>query len=317
MKKSFVKTLVAASVLFSTASMAAYPEKPITIIVPWGAGGNTDTIARLVAKGLQEELKTNVNVINRTGGSGVVGHNAIKVAKPDGYTLGVVTVEVALMHHQKMTDLSYKDYTPIVRLGVVPGGVQVAKDSPYKDINELLAAIKANPGKLKASGSGLNSIWHLNLLGILKSAGLPEDSVKFVPSQGASAAQQELVSGGIDFVTSSPGEAKSMADAGMVRHLAITTPTKSELYADIPVYQEVTGNKWTLNGWNVLTAPKGLPDDVKETLVKAMEKVYATGELQKFANKQGFEASALYGSELDKFMADEDKKFGDLLSTEK
>lgn len=314
MKKSFVKTLVATSVLFSATAMAAYPEKPITIIVPWGAGGNTDTIARLVAKGLQEELKTNVNVINRTGGSGVVGHNAIKTAKPDGYTLGVVTVEIALMHHQKMADLSYKDYTPIVRLGVVPGGVQVAKDAPYNNINELLAAIKANPGKLKASGSGLNSIWHLNLLGILKSAGLPEDSVKFVPSQGASAALQELVSGGIDFTTSSPGEAQSMTDAGMVKHLAITTPSQSVLYANIPVFQEATPYKWTLNGWNVLTAPQGLPDDVKATLEKAMEKVYATGELQKFANKQGFEASALYGAELQKFMADEDQKFGELLT---
>lgn len=314
MKKSFIKTLVATSMLFSATAIAVYPEKPITIIVPWGAGGNTDTIARLVAKGLQEELKTNVNVINRTGGSGVVGHNAIKNAKPDGYTLGVVTVEIALMHHQKMADLSYKDYTPIVRLGVVPGGVQVAKDAPYKDINELLTAIKAEPGKLKASGSGLNSIWHLNLLGILKSAGLSEDSVKFVPSQGASAALQELVSGGIDFTTSSPGEAQSMTDAGMVKHLAITTPSQSKLYANIPVFQEVTPYKWTLNGWNVLTAPQGLPDDVRIALEKAMEKVYATGELQNFANKQGFEASALYGAELQKFMAYEDQKFGELLT---
>lgn len=314
MKKSALNVFIAAS-LFSATAMAAYPEKPITIIVPWGAGGNTDTIARLVAKGLQDELKVNVNVVNRTGGSGVVGHNAIKTAKADGYTLGVVTVEVALMHHQKMTDLNYKDYTPIVRLGVVPGGVQVAKNSPYQNINELLTAIKDNPGKLKASGSGLNSIWHLNLLGILKSAGLPEDSVKFVPSQGASAAQQELVAGGIDFVTSSPGEAQSMVDAGMVKHLAITTPAKSELYKDIPVFQEATPYKWQLNGWNVLTAPQGLPDDVKAALEKAMEKVYATGELQKFANKQGFEASALYGVDLQQFMSDEDKKFGELLST--
>ena len=315
MKHTFIKTFVATSILFSAGVLAAYPEKPITIIVPWGAGGNTDTIARLVAKGLQDELKVNVNVVNRTGGSGVVGHNAIKQAKPDGYTLGVVTVEIALMHHQKMTELSYKDYTPIVRLGVVPGGVQVSKDSPYNDINALLAAIKANPGKLKASGSGLNSIWHLNLLGILKSASLPESSVKFVPSQGASAALQELVSGGIDFVTSSPGEAQSMTDAGMVKHLAITSASKNQQYPNIPVYQEATSNQWTLNGWNVLTAPQNLPPEVKETLAKAMEKVYASGELQKFSQKQGFEASALYGQDLEKFMADEDEKFGKLLST--
>ncbi|WP_032092637.1 tripartite tricarboxylate transporter substrate binding protein [Necropsobacter rosorum] len=313
MKKLFAKTLIVISVFFSINTLAAYPEKPITIIVPWGAGGNTDTVARLVAKGLQEELNVNVNVVNRTGGSGVVGHNAIKQAKPDGYTLGITTVEIAMMHHQKMTDLSYQDYTPIARLAVISGGIQVAKDSPYNDVNALLVAIKDNPGKLKASGSGLNSIWHLNLLGILKSAGLAENSVKFVPSQGASAALQELVSGGIDFVTSSPGEAQSMTNAGMVKHLAIVSAEKSALYPDIPVYQEVTPYKWTLNAWNVLSAPKNLPDDIRKILTKAMEKVYSNGELQKFASKQGFEVSALYDQDLEKFMMDEDEKFGKLI----
>lgn len=314
MKKLLAKTLLVTSVFFSVSALAAYPEKPITIIVPWGAGGNTDTVARLVAKGLQEELKVNVNVVNRTGGSGVVGHNAIAQSKPDGYMLGIATVEIAMMHHQKMTDLAYQNYTPISRLAVISGGVQVAKDSPYNDINALLAAIKDNPGKLKASGSGLNSIWHLNLLGMLRSAGLPEDSVKFVPSQGSSAALQELVSGGIDMVTSSPGEAQSMTSAGMVKHLAITGSEKSALYPDIPVYQEVTPYKWTLNAWNVLVAPKDLPTDVRNTLTQAMEKVYERGELKEFANKQGFEVRALYGQELEQFMSDEDKKFGALLS---
>ncbi|MDU8924809.1 tripartite tricarboxylate transporter substrate binding protein [Pasteurellaceae bacterium LIM206] len=314
MKKSLVNAFIASSVLFSATVLAAYPEKPITIIVPWGAGGNTDTVARLVARGLQEEFNVNVNVVNRTGGSGVVGHNAIKQAKPDGYTLGIATVEIALMHHQKMTDLSYKDYTPIVRLAVIPGGVQVAKDSPYKNINELLQFAKNNPGKLKASGSGLNSIWHLNLLGILKSAGLSSDAIKFVPSQGASAGLQELVSGGINLVTSSPGEAKSMTDAGMVTHLAITSDGKDSLYPDIPVYQEVTPYKWTLYAWNSLVAPEKLPVEIREKLIEAMKKVYAKGELQAFATKQGFNVGELYDQQLQQFMAAEDEKFGKLLS---
>ncbi|TNG90580.1 tripartite tricarboxylate transporter substrate binding protein [Pasteurellaceae bacterium USgator11] len=311
-----MKTLVLGTLLASSVALAAYPEKPLTIIVPWGAGGNTDTIARLVAKGLQDELGTNVNVVNRTGGSGVVGHNSIKTAKPDGYTLGVATAEIALMRHQKMADLSYQDYTPIVRLAVVNGGVQVAKDSPFTNINELLQNAKENPGKLKASGSGLNSIWHLNLLGILKSAGLPENSIKFIPSQGATAALQELVSGGVDLVTSSPGEAKSMTDAGMVKHLAITSEAQDPLYPDVPVYQQATGNHWTLFGWNVLVGPKDLPADVQEKLVKAMEKVYAKGELQEFSHKQGFGVGELYGQQLEQFMATEDKKFGELLSAQ-
>ncbi len=310
--------LMALSTFFlSCSAFAAWPEKPITIIVPWGAGGNTDTVARLVAQGLQKELGVNVNVINRTGGSGVVGHDAIRRAKPDGYTLGVVTVEIAMMHHQKMTNLSYEDYTPISRLAVIYGGLQVAKDSPYQDANQLIDAIKQQPGKLRASGSGLKSVWHLNTLGMLKSANLPENAVRFIPSQGASAALQELVSGGVDFVTSSPGEAKSMVDAGMVRHLAIMSDQASELYAAIPVFNKVTSYDWSLTTWNVLSAPKGLPADISEKLTAAMKKVYEGGELQKFANNQGFEVSELYGDALYQFMKDEDAQFGSLLSEAK
>ncbi|AUG98606.1 tripartite tricarboxylate transporter substrate binding protein [Prodigiosinella confusarubida] len=316
MKKSMIKLLTLATILTSSSVFAAWPDKPITIIVPWGAGGNTDTVARLVAQGLQKELGVNVNVVNRTGGSGVVGHDALKRAAPDGYTLGVVTAEIALMHHQKMTDLTYADYTPISRLAVIYGGLQVAKDSPYKNATQLIDFIKKHPGKLKASGSGLNSIWHLNLLGMLKSAGLPASSVKYIPSQGSSAALQELVSGGIDFITSSPGEAKSMVDAGMVRHLAIMSPEPSKLYANVPVFKKATGYNWTLTAWNVLAAPKALPSDIENKLIAAMKKVYQSGELQSFANKQGFEVSALYGNDVTQFMAQEDQKFGELLKAE-
>ncbi|RLM25169.1 ABC transporter substrate-binding protein [Brenneria alni] len=312
-----IRLTALATLLISSSAFAAWPEKPITIIVPWGAGGNTDTVARLVAQGLQKELGVTVNVVNRTGGSGVVGHDAIKRAKPDGYTLGIVTVEIAMMHHQKMTALSYKDYTPISRLAVIYGGLQVAKDSPYQDANQLIDAIKQQPGKLRASGSGLKSVWHLNAIGMLKSADLPENAIKFIPSQGASAALQELVSGGVDFVTSSPGEAKSMVDAGMVRHLAIMSSQPSELYATIPLFSQVTPYDWSLTTWNVLAAPQGLPQETQDTLTAAMKKVYASGELQKFANNQGFEVGALYGDELKQFMQQEDARFGDLLSADK
>lgn len=112
---------------------------------PWGAGGNTDTVARLVAEGLQKELKVNVNVVNRTGGAGVVGHDAIAKAKADGYTLGIATVEITMMHHQGMTALTYQNYTPITRLAVNLGGVQVAANSQFENIVQMTDYIKANP----------------------------------------------------------------------------------------------------------------------------------------------------------------------------
>lgn len=313
MNKIIVTTLIT-STIFCSSAFAKWPEKPITIIVPWGAGGNTDTVARLVAQGLQKELNVNVNVVNRTGGGGVVGHDAINRATPDGYTLGIATAEIAMMHHQGMTDLSYKNYTPITRLAVIYGGLQVSKDSPFKTVNDLVNYAKSHPGKLKASGSGLNSIWNYNLIGMLRSAGLSDDAIKFIPSQGSSPALQELVSGGIDMVTSSPGEAQGMEKAGMIRQLAIMSNSESNLYKNVPIFNKVTPYDWELQAWNALVTPKGLDEKVEEKLISAMKKVYSKGNLKKFANKQGFEMSALYGTQLKSFMASEDKKFEKLLT---
>ena len=99
--------------MLSAPVLAAYPERPITLIVPWGAGGGTDATGRMIGSLLEKELGQPVNVINRTGGSGVVGHSAIARAKPDGYTIGVATVEIGMMHWAGLTELTGKDYTPI------------------------------------------------------------------------------------------------------------------------------------------------------------------------------------------------------------
>jgi len=314
MKRILPLSLISAAILASSSVMAAWPEKPIQIIVPWGAGGNTDTVARLVAEGLQKQLGVNVNVINRTGGAGIVGHDAMAKGKKDGYTLGVATVEIAMMHHQGMTDLSYQDYTPITRLAVNLGGIQVAENSQFKNINQLTDYIKKNPGKLKASGSGLNSGWHLNLVGMLDAMGVSPNAVTYVPSEGSSSALMELVSGGIDFTTSSPGEAKSMVDAGMVKNLATMAESDTGLYKDLPVFQQVTPYKYSFSTWNTLVAPAGIPVEVQKKLIATMEKVFEDGKLQAFANKQGFEVYPLYGKQLGDFMKEEDEKYGKLIN---
>ena len=116
------------ALLFSTASAAAYPERPITLIVPWAAGGGTDATARIIGTLLEKELGQPVNVVNRVGGSGVVGHSAIAQAAADGYTIGIITVEIGMMHWQNLTDLNGASYTPIGLVNADPAGVQVAAD---------------------------------------------------------------------------------------------------------------------------------------------------------------------------------------------
>src|SRR5690606_30163590 len=127
----FTKTIIASLLLSASVmpAMADYPDRPITLLVAWGAGGGTDAVARVIAVGLEKELGQTVNVVNRTGGSGVVGHKAMADAEPDGYTLGLATTEVNLMHWLGLTDLTYQVYTPLALMNQDPAGVQVSADS--------------------------------------------------------------------------------------------------------------------------------------------------------------------------------------------
>src|ERR687893_41554 len=209
-------------------AQANYPNRPITMICPWGAGGGTDATARIVASLLEKDLGQPVNVINRTGGSGVVGHQAIASAQPDGYTLGIITVEIAMMHWQGLTELTPRSYTPIALMNEDPPGIQVNASSPYKNVKELAEAIKAAPpGKLKASGTGQGGIWHLALVGWLQAMGLKPDHVAWVPSNGAAPAMQDLAAGGLDLTTCSVPEARAIIEAGKARSLAVMAKARN------------------------------------------------------------------------------------------
>src|SRR5512138_334887 len=147
--KLLQRALVALIAFGAAAAQAAYPERPITFIVPWGAGGGTDGTARYFATMMEKELGQPVNVVNRTGGSGVVGHSAIATAPADGYTIGMLTVEISMMHWQGLTELAPKSYTPLALMNEDPPGIQVSSTSPYKTAKELADAIKAAPaGKI-------------------------------------------------------------------------------------------------------------------------------------------------------------------------
>src|SRR5919106_537919 len=201
--KAFARALSVAALAVAAVAQAAYPERPITLIVPWGAGGGTDATARIVASILEKELGQPINVVNRTGGSGVVGHSAIAEAAPDGYTLGIATVEIGMMHWQGLTDLTWEAYTPLALVNFDPAAVHVREDASWADLPALIEEIKANPGSLSASGTGQGGIWHLAIAGLLSKLGVEPNAVRWVPSEGAAPGLQELVAGGVDIVPSS------------------------------------------------------------------------------------------------------------------
>ena len=301
-----------ASLLPATArAQGAFPNRPVTLVCPWGAGGGTDATARIVAAILEKNLGQPFNVVNRTGGSGVVGHSAIATAPPDGYTLGMVTVEITMMHHQGLTELKPTSYTPLALMNVDPPGVQVNAASPYKNVKALADAIKAAPaGKFKASGTGQGGIWHLALIGWLQAMGLPANHVAWVPSNGAAPAMQDLAAGGIDIVTCSVPEAKSMIDAGKAVSLAVMAPQRNPAFKDVPTLNESLGINYSVGAWRGIAGPKGMPADVAAKLTAELKKAYDSVEFQDFMRNRGFGTTWADPAAFAKYMDDGDKAMG-------
>jgi len=296
----------------STVPAAAqnYPARPITLIVPWGAGGGTDATARIIGSLLEKDLGQPVNVVNRTGGSGVVGHAAIASAQPDGYTIGLATVEIGMMHWQGLTDLTSASYTPIGLVNADPAGVQVRADSPYKTVNELLAAIKANPGKFKASGTGQGGIWHLAIAGLLRDQKIDPAALPWVPSNGAAPGLQDMVAGGIEVAPVSLPEARSLIDAGKVKSLAIMNDKPSALYPNVPTLKAAVGSDWTMAAWRGIVAPKGLPAPIRDKLADSVRKVAASKEYNEFMASRGFGVIYAGPDDFAKFMVKSNTELG-------
>jgi len=308
-KRGFTAAIIAA-LAFATSAFAAYPDRPITLIVPWGAGGGTDGTARIIGVLLEKELGQPVNVVNRTGGSGVVGHSAIAQGAPDGYTIGIITVEIGMMHWQGLTELSGASYTPIGLVNADPAGLQVRADAPYKNVNDVVAAVKANPGKFKASGTGQGGIWHLAIAGMLRDLKVDPASVPWVPSNGAAPGLQDLVAGGVEIVPCSLPEARSMIDAGKVKSLAVMADQPAALYPNVPTLKAATGSAWTMAAWRGIAAPKNVPAEARDKLVAAIKKIVASKDYTDFMAKQGYGVIYAGPEDFAKFMAKSDTDLG-------
>jgi len=305
--RSFAAALLA---LVAGAAFAAYPERPITLIVPWGAGGGTDAVARFFGAYLEKDLGQPINVVNRTGGNGVVGHSAIAQAAPDGYTFGLITVEITMMHWQGLTDLGPGSYQPLALVNADPAGFQVRADSPYKTVKDVIDAIKANPGKLKASGTGQGGIWQLAIAGLLSDLKIDPAAVPWVPSNGAAPGLQDLVAGGVDIVPCSIPEARALIDAGKVKSLAIFADKAPALYPNLPTIKEATGSNWQTAAWRGFAMPKGTPKDVVDKLTAAIQKAYESKEYKDFLAQRGFGGEWARQDDFAKYMAKSDSELG-------
>ncbi|QOZ54157.1 tripartite tricarboxylate transporter substrate binding protein [Bradyrhizobium sp. CCBAU 53338] len=312
-RRSFAVSSVAAatSALFTPAHAQAYPARPVTLIVPWGAGGGSDATARIVATLLEKELGQPFNVVNRTGGSGVTGHAEIAAAAPDGYTIGMLTVEIAMLHWQALTQLAPRNFTPLALMNEDPPGVQVSTSSPYRTAKELMDAIKlAAPGRFKASGTGQGGIWHLALVGWMQAMGLPANQVAWSASNGAAPAMQDLVAGSLDLTTCSVPEARATIEAHQARSLAVMALARNPSFPDVPTLKETLGVDYSTSSWRGIGAPRGLAPDIATRLTGALKKVYDSTAFKEFMTGRGFGTVWRDAGQFETFMDQADRQMG-------
>ncbi|WP_375458475.1 tripartite tricarboxylate transporter substrate binding protein [uncultured Enterovirga sp.] len=294
----------------------AFPDRPVTIIVPWAAGGGADTVTRYVAAGLQQELGVPVNVVNRTGGGGLTGHSAMANAAPDGYTLGVASPEIAFYKALGLGEFTPDSLDLFSRVALLPAGVTVKADSPWTSLDDLLRDLKAKPkGTYTSSGTGTGGSWHIAMGGLLRAAGLEADRIRWVPSQGGAPALQDLAAGGLTMFTGAPAEAKAMLDAGRVRTIAIMSEQRSPSLPNVPTLME---NKidWAYSNWFALVAPKGIPADRRARIAEAAQRAMARPDVQDGLKGRGiqpvWDAPGVFPDYLKGFVARGEAVLGDL-----
>jgi tripartite-type tricarboxylate transporter receptor subunit TctC len=260
----------AASVLpgAAMAQTSDYPSRSVEILVPASAGGGTDVLTRAFAEAAKKHLPQLMVVNNKPGASGAIGMGEMINAKPDGYKLCMVIVEITILPHLGLSKNTWEDFQPIARLNADPAAITVRADAPWNTIEEFLAASKTSPGAMKMGNSGNGSIWHLAHAALEDKAG-----VKFnpIPFQGAAPAVVALLGGHIDAVSVSPGEVSAHVAGGKLKVLAIMSDQRLRGFEKVPTLKE-RNIDLSIGAWRGLAAPKGTPPEVLAILKAATRK---------------------------------------------
>ncbi|MDB5730585.1 MAG: transporter substrate-binding protein [Variovorax sp.] len=297
-RRTLVATMaLAACTLASGLALAAdYPDHPIELVVPFQPGGGTDAVARAFAVAAQKHFPKGVVVVNKSGASGGIGWNYMMNAKPDGYTLGIVTVEMVILPHLNLFNRTYADVTPIAQLNADPASIIVRTDSPYKTIEDFMAAARKEPGKMTIGTSGNGSIYDI-------AAAAFEDKTRLqfnrIPYQGAAPSILSLLSNQLDAVSASPGEAAAHVAAGKLRILAVMANQRLAEFRDVPTLKEKNVDL-AIGTWRGIMGPKGLPPQVVQMLKTSVAEIAKEPELQNtlkklnlgyvYADDEGFKA---------------------------
>lgn len=284
MKTTIVAAILAAGLTFAgPAGAQTYPSRPVTMVIPFAAGGPTDVLGRIMAQAMGETLGQTVVVENVGGAGGMTGGKRVADASPDGYAVLLGTVGTQAQGQTLYKRPLYNavtDFTPVALIADVPIALLVRKDLPAKDLKEFVAYAKANQGKMQFGSAGAGSATHLGCVVLNTAMGT---NITHVPYKGTGPAMQDLISGRIDYMCEIISTAKPQIDGGSVRALAIMTKDRSPVLPNLPtaIEQGLDVQAYT---WNALFLPKGAPADVVKKLnaatVKAMDSPAVKERLQ-------------------------------------
>ncbi|HYC06132.1 MAG TPA: tripartite tricarboxylate transporter substrate binding protein BugD [Azospirillaceae bacterium] len=268
--KSFAFAALATVMAWSGASAQNFPTKPITMVVPFAAGGPTDTVARLIAQNMSQTLGQQVIVENVGGAGGTIGAARVAGAEADGHTV--------LLHHIGQAtsatlyrNLKYKpaeDFAPVGLITDVPMTIVAKKDFPAKDLKELVAYVKKNPDKVTLANAGVGAASHLCGMLMMQALGV---QLTTVPYKGTGPAMNDLVGGQVDLMCDQTTNTTSQIKGGAIKAYAVTTPTRVKSLPDLPTTKEAGLTGVEVAVWHGLYAPKGTPQPVVDKLSKALQ----------------------------------------------
>lgn len=294
------------------ASAQAYPDRPIRVVVPYAAGGATDLTGRLVGAKMQEAMKQNVIVDNRPGAGGVIGANIVAKAATDGYTIliGVPAEMVILPHLQKMPYDVARDFAPVSLAAVTPLILVVHPSLPVRSVQELVAYVRARPGKVSYASAGVGGVQHLaaELLKITTKIDMIH-----VPYKGAAPVMPDLIGGHIPMFFSGMPPAMPHVKAGKLRALAVTTTKRSPAAPEVPTMVESGMAGFDISNWFAYFVPAGTPGAVIDRLNREVNHGLQFQDVKDKLASVGAETVGTTPAELAKFLQAESAKFAQLI----
>ncbi|MFF7397082.1 Bug family tripartite tricarboxylate transporter substrate binding protein [Achromobacter sp. NPDC008082] len=310
-----VASLLAAGLTASLPAHAqaadAYPNQPVTLVVPFQPGGGTDAVARTFAKVSAQYFPKGMVVLNKSGAGGAVGWKYVLNSKNDGHTLTVVTAEFVILPLLGLFDHTYKDYTPLVQLNADPAAIVVPANSPYQTLEQFMAAAKKAPATLNVGTSGTGSIYDVAL-----SAFEVKSDTRFthIPFPGSGPALLNLLGGQLDAVATSPAEASEYVRSGKLRLLVLMSDKRVPEFPDVPTAKE-KGLDVAYGTWRGIAGPKGMPPATVTKLKEVFEKVAQDPQLISAIKAQNLGYVYADSDTFEKKMAAETADYAQVLKT--